>query len=47
MLVGLSRTGIWLAAHLVEDDDRDEMFTVRAVRILDGPERKAIEGTQP
>jgi hypothetical protein len=47
MLVGLGRSGIWLAVHLVEDDYRDEMFTVRAVRILDGPERKAIEGIQP
>ena len=45
MLVGLGRIGIWLAVHLVEDEDRDEMFTVRAVRALDGPERKAIEGT--
>jgi hypothetical protein len=47
MLIGLGRSGVWLAVHLVEDEDRDEMFTVRAVRTLDGPERKAIEGTQP
>jgi hypothetical protein len=44
MLVGVARSGVWLAVHLVEDDDRDERFTVRAVRTLDGPERKAIEG---
>jgi len=47
MLVGLGRSGVWLAVHLVEDDYRDETYTVRAVRTLDGPERKAIEGTQP
>lgn len=47
ILVGLGRSGLWLAVHLVEDDNRDETFTVRAVRGLDGPERKAIEGTQP
>ncbi|MEV0902651.1 hypothetical protein [Actinoplanes sp. NPDC049802] len=47
MLVGFGRSGVWLAVHLVEDDYRDEMFTVRAARTLDGPERKAIEGTQP
>ncbi len=46
MLVGLGRSGAWLAVHLVEDDDRDEVFTVRAVRALDGPERDAIEGTE-
>jgi hypothetical protein len=44
MLVGAGRSGVWLAVHLVEDDDHDEKFTVRAVRALDGPERKAIEG---
>jgi hypothetical protein len=47
MLVGLGRSGVWLAVHLVEDVDRDEVFTVRAVRVLDEPERKAIEGTGP
>jgi hypothetical protein len=44
MLVGLGRSGVWLAVHMVEDDDRDEAFTVLAVRALDGPERDAIEG---
>jgi hypothetical protein len=47
MLVGLGRSGVWLAVHLVEDDDRDEVFTVVAVRALDGPERNAIEGADP
>lgn len=47
MLVGLGRSNIWLAVHLIEDDDHEETFTVRAVRALDGPERKAIEGKQP
>jgi hypothetical protein len=45
MLVGLGRSGVWLGVHLVESDDRDEVFTVVAVRTLDGPERKAIGGT--
>jgi hypothetical protein len=44
MLVGAGRSGVWLAVHLVEDNDGDERFAVRAVRALDGPERKAIEG---
>jgi hypothetical protein len=44
MIVGLGRSGVWLAVHLVGDDDRDEAFTVVAVRALDGPERDAIEG---
>jgi hypothetical protein len=44
MIVGLGRSGVWLALHLVEDDDRDEAFTVITVRALGGPERDAIEG---
>lgn len=46
MLLGLGRSGVWLAVHLMEDDDRDEVFTVRAVRSLADPERKMIEGTE-
>ena len=47
MLVGLGRSGVWIAAHLVEEDERDEVFTVVAVRTLDGPERDTIKGAQP
>lgn len=47
MLVGIGRSGVWLAVHLVEDADRDEAFTVVAVRPLDGPEGGLIQGANP